>query len=242
MPGSDPPSGAGVTNTYDGFGRLRVSSTNLGGVTRNVVSDYDAHGNRTRITHPDGAFFEYAYDATDRLLHLSENGPSTTLASVHYDGLGRRSLIARDTVGARTSYGYEPFSRLQSLTHDMDGSATGNDVTTSFAYNPASQIVTRSLTNNAYEFPVTSSNRSYAVNGLNQYTQVTGDSPATLSWDANGNLTSDGATTFYYDTENRLTSAGGAKYASLTYDPLGRLYQVASPSGTRRASCTTATG
>ena len=76
-------SGAGVTNTYDGFGRLRVASTNLGGVTRNVVSDYDAHGNRTRITHPDGAYFEYAYDATDRLLHLSENGPSTTLASVH---------------------------------------------------------------------------------------------------------------------------------------------------------------
>jgi RHS repeat-associated protein len=41
-------------------------------------------------------------------------------------------------------------------------------------------------------------------------------------------------TTFYYDTENRLTSAVGAKYATLTYDPLGRLYQVASPSGTTR--------
>jgi RHS repeat-associated protein len=227
-------SGAGISNTYDGFGRLRMASTNLDGVTRNVVSDYDAHGNRTRITHPDGAFFEYAYDATDRLLHLSENGPSTTLASVHYDGLGRRALMARDTVGARTTYGYEPSSRLQSLTHDMDGSATAKDATTSFAYNPASQIVTRSLTNNAYEFPVASSNRSYSVNGLNQYTQVTGDSPATLGWDANGNLTSDGVTTFYYDTENRLTSASGAKYATLTYDPLGRLYQVASPSGTTR--------
>ena len=201
--------GAGVTNTYDGFGRLRVSSTNLGGVTRNVVSDYDAHGNRTRVTHPDGAFFEYAYDATDRLLHLSENGPSATLASVYYDALGRRSLIARDTVGARTTFGYEPFSRLQTLAHDMDQSATGNDATMSLAYNPASQIVTRSLTNGAYEFPVASSNRLYAVNGLNQYTQVTGDPPATLSWDANGNLTSDGVNTFYYDTENRLTSAGG---------------------------------
>ncbi len=226
--------GAGVTNAYDGFGRLRVASTNLGGVTRNVVSDYDLHGNRTRITHPDGAFFEYAYDATDRLLHLSENGPSATLASVHYDSLGRRSLIARDTVGAKTSYGYEPFSRLQSLVHDLDGSGTSKDLTMNFAYSPASQIVTRSLSNSTYEFPVESSLRSYAVNGLNQYTQITGDAPATLSWDANGNLTSDGVTTFYYDTENRLTSAGGAKYATLTYDPLGRLYQVASPSGTTR--------
>jgi RHS repeat-associated protein len=226
--------GAGVTNTYDGFGRLRLSSTNLGGVTRNVVSDYDAHGNRTRITHPDGPYFEYAYDATDRLLHLSENGPSSTLASFHYDALGRRSLIARDTAGARTTYGYEPSSRLQSQTHDMDGSATGNDATTSFTYNPASQIVTRALTNDAYEFPLPSSNRSYSVNGLNQYTLVTGDSPATLGWDANGNLTSDGVTTFRYDTENRLVDASGARNASLTYDPLGRLYEVASPSGTTR--------
>ena len=226
--------GAGVTNAYDGFGRLRVSSTNLGGVTRNVVSDYDAHGNRTRITHPDGVYFQYAYDAADRLMHVSENGPSSTLASVVYDGLGRRSQIARDTVGTKTSFAYDPFSRLQTLTHDMDGAATGNDVTTSFAYNPASQIVTRSLSNNAHEFPVPSSNRSYAVNGLNQYTQVTGDAPATLGWDANGNLTSDGATTFRYDTENRLVGAGGAKYASLTYDPLGRLFEVSSPSGTTR--------
>jgi RHS repeat-associated protein len=226
--------GAGVTNTYDGFGRLRVSSTNMGGVTRNVVSDYDAHGNRTRITHPDGVHFQYGYDAADRLLHVSENGPSTTLVSVQHDALGRRSQIARDTVGAKTRFAYEPSSRLQSLVHDLDGSATGKDLTMNFAYNPASQIVTRSLSNSTYEFPVASSNRSYAVNGLNQYKQVTGDSPATLSWDANGNLTSDGVTTFYYDTENRLTSAGGAKYASLTYDPLGRLYQVASPSGTTR--------
>src|SRR5690606_901995 len=67
--GSD--SGAGITNTYDGFGRLRTSSTNLGGVTRTVTSDYDAHGNRTRLTYPDGAFFEYAYDDRDRLFHLS---------------------------------------------------------------------------------------------------------------------------------------------------------------------------
>ena len=167
--------GAGVTNTYDGFGRLRVSSTNLGGVTRNVVSDYDAHGNRTRITHPDGAYFQYAYDPTDRLLHVSENGPSSTLASVHYDGLGRRSQIARDTVGTRTTFAYDPFSRLQILSHDMDGSASGHDVTTSFSYNPSSQIVTRSLSNNAYEVPVPSSNRSYAVNGLNpvSYTHLT---------------------------------------------------------------------
>jgi RHS repeat-associated protein len=37
-----------------------------------------------------------------------------------------------------------------------------------------------------------------------------------------------------YDAENRLVSASGAKNATLTYDPMGRLYQVADAAGTQR--------
>jgi RHS repeat-associated protein len=203
----------------------------MGGVARNVSSDYDAHGNRTRLTHPDGALFEYTWDGQDRLFHLSENGPSITLASLFYDTQGRRDQLARDAAGSITLYGYDPISRLAALTHNLDGAGTANDVAMGFAYNPASQIVQRSQSNNAYEYPVTSSTRTYAVNGLNQYTQVGGTSH---TWDANGNLTSDGASTFGYDTENRLVSASGAKNASLAYDPLGRLYQVTSGANTTR--------
>ena len=47
-----------------------------------------------------------------------------------------------------------------------------------------------------------------------------------FSYDNNGNLTNDGGTTYNYDVENRLISASGARTASLTWDPLGRLYQV----------------
>lgn len=226
--------GLGVTNVYDGFGRLRTSSTNLDGTTRLVKSDYDAHGNRTRIEHPDGAYFEYAYDTRNRLFHVSENGPSTTLASMFYYEQGPRSDITRDALGSTTHYDYDPIWRLGSLTHDVDGAASGNDVAMGFTYNPASQIITRSMSNNAYEHPVTSSTQTYTANGLNQYTQISGTAAATLNWDANGNLTFDGATTFGYDTENRLTSASGAKNAALKYDPLGRLYEVSSgPSTTK---------
>ena len=147
------------------------------------------------------------------------------------ESLGRRDLLQRDAAGAVTGYGYDPISRLASLSHDLDGTGSTNDATLGFSYNPASQITSRSLTNNAYEYPVTSSTKSYAVNGRNQYTQVGGVSHA---WDANGNLTSDGATTFGYDTENRLVSASGARNASLAYDPLGRLYQVISGANTTR--------
>lgn len=230
--GSD--SGQGITNTYDGAGRLRLSRSNLGGVTRDVASDYDADGNRTRVTYPDGNYFDYAYDGLDRFLQLSQNGPSTTLALLSYDAQGRRDKLARDAQGTVTQYGYDPISRLSALTHDLDGTGTVNDLTMGYVYNPASQMVTRSLTNNVYEFPVSSSNLMYAVNGLNQYTQISGDAPAALGWDANGNLTSDGATSFTYDSENRLRSASGAKNATLTYDPLGRLYEVATASTTTR--------
>ncbi|MFO0509280.1 MAG: RHS repeat-associated core domain-containing protein [Gammaproteobacteria bacterium] len=95
-------------------------------------------------------------------------------------------------------------------------------------------MVTRAQSNDLYEQTVAASNRSYAVNGLNQYTQIAGDGAATLSHDANGNLTSDGSTAYVYDAENRLVRASGATNATLAYDPLGRLWQVSGGSGTTR--------
>ena len=58
--------------------------------------------------------------------------------------------------------------------------------------------------------------------------------PATFTYDPNGNLTSDGGSTYGHDVENRLVSASGARNVSLTYDPLGRLWQVSGNSGTKR--------
>ena len=49
-----------------------------------------------------------------------------------------------------------------------------------------------------------------------------------------GNPRPGNRTKYVYDTENRLTGASGGKTATLTYDPLGRLYQVANGSGTTR--------
>ena len=120
-------------------------------------------------------------------------------------------------------------SRLQGLAHDLAGTASDQNLT--FAYNPASQIVTRTMSNTAYASDAVGATGSYAVNGLNQYTSVAG---TPFAYDANGNLTSDGATTYVYDAENRLVSASGATSATLSYDPLGRLWQVSSAAGTSR--------
>jgi RHS repeat-associated protein len=144
---------------------------------------------------------------------------------------GRRDQLSRDALGATTTYGYDPVSRLASLSHNLDGVGATNDVAIGFGYNPASQVFTRSVSNESYEFPFSPSVKSYVVNGRNQYTQVGG---TIHTRDANGNLTGDGLSTFGYDTENRLVSASGAKAATLAYDPLGRLYQVTSGGVTTR--------
>ena len=223
--------GTGITNQSDGFGRLRSSSTDMDGTARPVTSDYDSHGNRVRITHPDGVLFEYQYEPTDALFYISENGSSTELISNFFDEFGRRYQIDRNSTGAVTAIGFDDISRLRSIGHNLDGSATTHDVGIGFSYNPASQVAARSQTNSVYDYQIAALNQTYTANGRNQYTQAGG---AAISWDANGNLTSDGSTTFVYDTENRLTGASGGKSASLTYDPLGRLYQVSNASGTTR--------
>jgi hypothetical protein len=113
-------------------------------------------------------------------------------------------------------------SRLETLSHDLAG--TGADQSLGFGYNPASQIVSRTSANDGYASNTAYNvSRSYAVNGLNQYTAA---GPASFGHDANGNLTSDGSASFVYDAENRLVSASGAKSAGLSWDPLGRLFQT----------------
>jgi RHS repeat-associated protein len=74
--------------------------------------------------------------------------------------------------------------------------------------------------------------KAYTVNGLNQYTAVAGTAQ---TYDANGNLTGDGTNAYIYDGENRLVSATAAGVtATLTYDPLGRLWQVVKGSANTR--------
>ena len=218
--------GQGITNSYDLLGRPSSSTNNLDGITRTLSYQWDAGGNRTRVTHPDGTYFSYGYDGLDRLTTIKENG-GTTVASFSYNAQG---LLAGRTRGAvATSYAYDGIWRLSGLTDDLASAA--HDVTSSFSYNPASQVVTRGRSNEAYAFTgYANVDRSHVVNGLNQYTAA---GPASFTYDANGNLTGDGTNSYSYDAENRLISAGGGLGATLGYDPLGRLYQTAGSATTR---------
>jgi len=122
--------------------------------------------------------------------------------------------------GINSAYDYDAISRPISIASAFAN--TVQNVTIGLEYNPASQIVSRTRNNSAYSFTgYASVNRSYSVNGLNQYVGVGGNA---YGYDANGNLTSDGTIAYTYDAENRLVATSSG--AALTYDPLGRLNQT----------------
>ena len=223
-------SGQGVTNSYDGFGELTSTTSNMDGAARTLSYQYDADSDRTQVTHPDGANFTYGYDGTDRLNGLYEGvGTNSPVMSFAYRSdvlLSSRS----ETGGSSISYGWDAMSRLQTQADAFVG-GSGN-ITWTLGYNPASDTTSDARSNSSYSWTgAYNVNRGYSVNGLNQYTAA---GAASITYDANGNLISDGTNNYVYDDENRLTSVVGGHTATLSYDPLGRLWQVSSPSGTTR--------
>ncbi|MEA2998958.1 MAG: hypothetical protein QOK17_791 [Sphingomonadales bacterium] len=234
LPGSEPD----VSYAYDLLGRLTSAATSsqtpsftydaLGrrlteaGPHGTVTSTWDLAGRRTRIAHPDGFFVEQDYLVTGELQKIRENGATSgvgVLATYAYDNLDLRTSITRGN-GTSTSYSYDNASRLSQLADDLSG--TTYDQTLTFSYNPASQIVGTTRSNDVYawngHYNVT---RSYTSNGLNQYTA---SGSVTPTYDSKGNLTSAGSTTYSYSSENLLNSTNGG--VSLAYDPMMRLYQT----------------
>ena len=213
--------GAGVDYAYDALGRP-LSSTASG---RTLSYQYDAVGNRTRLTFADtGAnalYVSYVYDVLNRVTSIGENGATSgvgLLASYGYDSLGRRSSVTRaGGTGASTGYGYDGASRLQSLIQSLAGTAA---VTYTFGYSAANQTLTRSLTNDTYTAHPAATTASYVANGLNQYASVGGTS---FTHDARGDLTSDGTLAFTYSLDDQLLTGSAPTATALAYDPLGRL-------------------
>jgi RHS repeat-associated protein len=221
-----------VTYGYDALGRV----TSQGNGYSNLTMQYDAAGNRTRLTWPDNKYVTYEYDPVGEMTAIKEGG-SSLLASFTYDGMGRRTSLTRGN-GVTTNYDYDPASRLTCLRLDLAGSGTpncnptasGQDQASTFTYNAAGQITSRTTANDAYTFTARYNvNRGYTANSLNQYTQ---SGSVTPTYDVKGNLASAGGTpTYAYSTKNELIVRTDTK-ANFYHDPIGRLETVTnSPTG-----------
>lgn len=208
-----------ISFVYDNAGRL--TSTVAGGKT--LTYQYDAAGNRIRTTWPEATPFYVTtdFDALNRPSVIKELG-SVNLATYAYDDLSRRATVTLGN-GTITTYGYSTQGTLSSLTQNLTGTAQDN--TWTYNRNQAQEINSHSWSNNLYQWTgYTNGVRNYTANGLNQYTAAAG---ATISHDANGNLSGDGTWAYTYDTDNRLKTANKTGLsATLAYDPVGRLRQT----------------
>lgn len=143
------------------------------------------------------------------------------LATYAYDDLRRRSSVTFGN-GVVQSFGFDAVSRLASLSNELSG--TTNDLTTTFGYNPASQIASTMRTGDTYAWTGHyNQNATGAPNGLNQLTSV---GTKSLTHDTKGNVTAFGSKSFTYSSENLMLT--GPNSTALTYDPMMRLYQVTS--------------
>lgn len=210
----------GLTSGYDGLGRLISSSMLMDTITRTLTYTWDSNSNRTQVKHPDGKATNYQYDVVNRMNNYLQG--TTSLGAITYNTRGLRKNL---TLGVPSDYSYDTIGRLTTIAHNLGGAATTHDVNFNLSsYNPASQVMTRTTSNDSYVYTGdVNVNRGYSSNGLNQYVAA---GPASFTYDLNGNLTGDGSNIYVYDIENRLVSASGTTTAGLRYDPLGRLYET----------------
>ncbi|WP_052481293.1 RHS repeat domain-containing protein [Gilvimarinus agarilyticus] len=213
--------GYGVTASYNGFGEIMSETTSSTNGSYTVRYQYDLNGNITRLTYPDNRYFSYEHDGLDRLIKL-KNQSGNVLSSYTYDNYGQlESLSSRGSV---TAFGYDPIARLNAIQYQVEGQL--HDLSIDFEFNSANQIVQKTISNNLYAHKAGSGQPgNYQVNGLNQYESFAGTD---FTYDDNGNMTSTGSLDFTYDVENRLISASGGSNVAFSYDPKGRL-QVESP-------------
>lgn len=233
------PNGLVTTLAYDARGR--VASRAVG--TETTAYAYDAAGNLTKVTLPDGTWLVYTYDAAHRLAGITDKAgnriaytldlmgnrvkeevfdPSNALKQTRsyvYDELNRLS----QEIGAKlqtTTYGYDSNGNLTSVTDPLD-SKTAN------AYDALNRLVQTTDPNGGV------TKMTYNKDDLPTSVTDPRGLKTTYAYDGMGNPTSikspdSGTTKKTYDAAGNVTTSTDArgKKTAYTYDKLGRLTKV----------------
>lgn len=222
-----------------------------------VSYNYDAAGNRTKLSLNYATYATYTYDAANRMTNLKDSAnqgfPHT------YDAVNR--LLSRSAPnGVTTTETYDGLDRLTALTH---ATATTTLINNQYQYNDANNITswTNASGSHAYGYDLvdrlTSAvnsaqpNESYSFDGVGNRTashlsasysyqpfnKLTSTAAATYSYDNNGNLLSKtdaaGTTNFTWNEENQLTQVtlSSGVTVNYKYDALGRRLQRTTSAG-----------
>ena len=145
--------GEGVSAWYDGFGRPVTTLIAMGGHYRYLEHSYDAAGNRTgfAFVNPGYVQFGFVYDGLGRMIQAHEHKPPGSLDDLivryWYNPMGSRQAAVRgaNSGGFSTTWYRDALGRPEILANDLPW--PGADLTVELAWNPASQIVRRSVSN-----------------------------------------------------------------------------------------------
>jgi len=197
---------------YDSFGRVsgitepRGSSSGDSNYTTTFL--YNARGQLTRLTHPDGTYVQYGYN------------PNGTLA---WTADERHAGGASDP-NQRTSYTYDDYKRLRSVTTPLRGTGdstprtttyfydqagTGEDYTRTAAvptkvFSPGGKVTTYTYDGNLRALSVTAVGDSNVPDAVTSYTYDDVGNVRTVK-DPNGQ-SSGAVTTYNYDQMDRVAS------------------------------------
>ncbi len=211
----------GYAFTYDVNNRLT-------GVTdsfyRTVTCQYDAAGNRTSMTSPEGLTTTYTYNDAGRLTGTGNFAGNFTLT---YDAAGRRTQLAYPN-GTTAAYTYDANGNLTLIRHANSGDITL--AATSYTYNSINNRITRNTAGYTYDavsrLTYSTAGESYTYDGVGN--RLTGPNTTdTMSYNAGNEQQNINATQFTYDANgNRIQKTEGGVTTTYTYDDENRLVQV----------------
>jgi RHS repeat-associated protein len=162
----------------------------------------------------------FEYDPLNRVTQIEQGGNGWIFARNHYqyDSLGRDVAEWRDEDGGKGErYGYTTTNQLSSAVYMADQVYSGNPLnaqsSSSYTYTP--DMLNRSSVND------NGAATNYTANGMNQYTDITGQG---IHYDGNFNIWYLNGGYVTYDADKRVTSVsvGGSEWMHFTYDALGR--------------------
>jgi YD repeat-containing protein len=165
---------------------------------------YDANGNLTTLTYPDGKVARYTYDTANRLQTVTDWLGNSTVHN--YDAAGNL-FSSQNANGTLTGYQYDAGNLLMAL---INASATGKIIASYRSAFDRHGNRTHMMT--------------FAPPGVTLAPQR-----VTHTYAADNRLQTANETTFTHDANGNLTVTAGTHPKTYTYDALDRLTQVTFP-------------
>ena len=188
-----------------------------------VNQTYNKAGQMTSRKYNNGITTAYEYNANGWLSKIADGKILDLLMS--YDKVG--NMLSRlDQLHPERSevYGYD---KIQQLTSFKRGKEQGGAVTLPTRM----QTFRYDALGNRISVEEDGKTTNYAVNNVNEYTEIRGELTFTPQYDANGNMVKDEAHTYRYDYNNKLVQVD-ENTATYTYDALGRRISKKTAEGT----------